>query len=123
MVKNRLKKKLSNDDRVAITQALVDHLVTHDLEVEDISTTDDFIDCLFVRLAQYNPDWIGIRSVKDLKGTEVKKRLQEHVRNQKKKDSKINVQIDAARALREEATESDGSEMQVLVSGTHSPRA
>ena len=123
MVKNRLKKKLSNDDRVAITQALVDHLVTHDLEMEDISTTDDFIDCLFVRLAQYNPDWIGIRSVKDLKGTEVKKRLQEHIRNQKKKDSKINVQIDAARALREEATESDGSEMQVLVSGTHSPRA
>ena len=123
MVKNRLKKKLSNDDRVAITQALVDHLVTHDLEMEDISTTDDFIDCLFVRLAQYNPDWIGIRSVKDLKGTEVKKRLQEHIRNQKKKDSKINVQIDAVKALREEATESDGSEMQVLVSGTHSPRA
>ena len=88
--------------------------------MEDISTTDDFIDCLFVRLAQYNTEWQGIRCIKDLKGTEVKKRLLEHVRNQKKKDSKINVQINAARALREEATESDCSEMQVLVSDANS---
>ena len=84
----------------------MDYLVTHNLQVEDINTNDDFLDLLFTRFAQYNNEWQGITSVKDIQGSEVKRRLCDHIRNQKRKGDKLMVQINAARELMEDDEES-----------------
>lgn len=74
-VKGRLKKKLEKDDKWGLTRSTVNHIVNYDLRKDDISSTDEFLDYVIPGIATYNPDWEGIRTVKDLKNSEVLKGL------------------------------------------------
>ena len=120
MVKKRLQKKLEKDDKWSAARSTVIHLINNDLEKEDISSTDDFLDDIIPGIAAYNPDWMGIETVKDLKSSEVLKELKQHMRNLKSKDSKIQVHIDAERTLRADVPDNSDAEPEGAKSKTHS---
>ena len=61
-------------------------------------------------IATYNPDWLSIKSLKDLKNSQVLKGLRQHMRNLKKDTSKIQEHIDAEKTIREDITDSEESE-------------
>ena len=109
-VKNRLKKTLTKDDRWGATRSTVDHIVNQGLKKEDINSTDEFLRCIVPGIATYNPDWAGIKALKDLKNSEVQNGLRQHMRNLKKKESKIQDHIDAEIRLRDDITDSEESE-------------
>ena len=66
-VKNRLRSKLTKDDRWAPTRSAVDQIVNRGLTKEDITSSDEFISLIVPGMATYNPDWVGIKTIKDLK--------------------------------------------------------
>ena len=68
-IKNRLDKTLKKSDTAAIEDSLVDYLTVHNMQAEKITPGDDLIDSLLPRLAQLNPDWEGIKSIKDIQGS------------------------------------------------------
>ena len=109
-VKKRLKRKLTKDDRWAVTRSTVDHIVNHSLSKEDINSTDEFLRCIVPGIATYNQEWVGINTFMDLKNSEILKGLRQHLRNLKKKESKIQDHIDAEIRLRDDITDSEESE-------------
>ena len=66
-VKNRLRSKLTKDDRWAATRSAVDQIVNRGLTKEDITSSDEFISLIVPGMATYNPDWVCIKTIKDLK--------------------------------------------------------
>ena len=67
-------------------------------------------------IATYNSDWLSIKSLKDLKNSQVHRSLRQHMKNLKKKESKIQEHIDAEKTMREDITDSDESEKESLKS-------
>ena len=106
-VKGRLKKKLEKDNKWGLTRSTVNHIVNYDLRKDDISSTDEFLDYVIPGIATYNPNWEGIRTVKDLKNSEVLKGLKQHLRNLKKDTSNIQDHIDAEITIQGDITESE----------------
>jgi len=110
-VRNRLKKKLTKDDRQAWTRSTVEHICNNDLVKDDIASTDDFINQVILFVSDYSAEWATIKSIKDLKNGQVLKGVKQLLLNMKKKDSKIQDLIDAEKKLRASVTESEGSEV------------
>ena len=103
---NRLHKKLSPADRSSITQSLVDYMVAHNLRAEDFTPTDDFLDLLLPGIQQENVDWEGLATVKDILGTEVKRRFYDQVKNLKSQGTRLNTKVAAAKDLFDEEHDS-----------------
>ena len=103
---NRLHKKLSPSDRASITKSLVDYMVAHDLRAEDFTPTDDFLDLLLPGIQLDNVDWEGLVTVKDILGTEVKRRFYDQVKNLKSQGTRLNTKVAAAKDLFDEEQDS-----------------
>ena len=103
---NRLHKKLSPSDRSSITQSLVDYMVAHNLRAEDFTPTDDFLDLLLPGIQQDNVDWEDLVTVKDILGTEVKRRFYDQVKNLKSQGTRLNTKVAAAKDLFDEEQDS-----------------
>ena len=119
-VLNRLHKKLSPADRASITQSLVDYMVAHNLQADDFNPTDDFLDALLPGLQHDNVDWEGFASVKEIHGTEVKRRFYDQVRNLKRQGAKLNARVTAAKDLFDEDDESYESTSKIQKTEKHS---
>ena len=105
-IHNRLNKKLTPADRDSITNSLIDHMATYNLNAADLDITDEFVDCLLPRIARENVDWEGLVSIKDIYTTEVKRRLYDQLRNLKRQGTKLNNRVTSAKDLFEEEEES-----------------
>ena len=78
-----MKKPLDKDDRWAILRSTVNHIVNNNLSKDDICSTDDFLEQIVPGIAWYNTDWEGIKTIKNLKSSEVLKGVKQHLRNLK----------------------------------------
>jgi len=72
-IKNRLNTKLTKDDREAITECLVKHIVDQDIKIKDIGSSEKLLNDLIPRLSKEIPDWTGITHTRELKDTEIRK--------------------------------------------------
>ena len=63
---NRLTKKLTPADRESITRSLVDYMVVHNLQADDLSPCDDLINVIIPGIVRDNVDWEGVTSIKDI---------------------------------------------------------
>ena len=96
-VTNRLDKKLEASDRLAINESLANHLVVKGLEISDISCSDELLDAILPRMAKLNDDWAQIKSVKDFKMSKMKKKVNDHIQNQKKQPTLLQKQLEFIR--------------------------
>ena len=96
-IKTRLNKNLNKADRESITESLIDYMASHSVSAAELAGDDDLLTNLLPLLSKKNSDWEGITHVRELKSTEVKKRVFGHIRNLKKLGEKLNAKADAAK--------------------------
>ena len=81
-------------------------MVAHNLRAEDFTPTDDFLDLLLPGIQQDNVDWEDLVTVKDILGTEVKRRFYDQVKNLKSQGTRLNTKVAAAKDLFDEEHDS-----------------
>ena len=94
-VKDRLSEKLNPTDRASITDCLIDYMVQNNLQADDLGTFEELLVDLLPMLSKRNKDWDGIIHERILKGTEVRRRFSDHLRNLKKEAEGLNARVTA----------------------------
>ena len=94
-VKDRLSEKLNPTDRASITDCLIDYMVQNNLQADDLGTFEELLVDLLPMLSKRNKDWDGIIHERILKGTEVRRRFGDHIRNLKKEAEGLNARVSA----------------------------
>ena len=94
-VKDRLTDKLNGTDRASITNCLLEHMVANNLQANDLGSFEELLVDLLPMLSKANKDWEGIIHERILKGTEVRRRFGDHIRNLKKEAEGLNARVTA----------------------------
>ena len=117
-IANRQHQSLTEADWLSLKRALHDYIIEEDLNVDDLQSNMDLADEILPRIAKYNPDWDGVKSISDLKNSKILQSFMTNLKNQfRNKGQTLKGKITIEKKLRSDGTASldpdQGNQQQV----------